>query len=195
MQHFSHPHQLHDVSTTVSVSHNKNLPCFGCKLPLSGGTCYGCSACNFYLHKFCFDHPRSAYFVDSHPKHTLGLLYPPYCQGAPCDACSEPCNGFTYNCTLCEFNVHANCAAFLHADPNNDRDRYASIFFKQKVSEIKTLKSQLDSFMKQKQESEEEEANALQMLREQELSRRRQNMYMVQIMNTAASMNALGRIG
>ncbi|KAL7120696.1 hypothetical protein ACP275_02G138200 [Erythranthe tilingii] len=141
MQHFSHPHQLYDASNMVSHTQNYNLACFGCKLPLSG-TCYACLPCNFYLHKFCFDLPQSAYFFGSHQQHSLGLLYPPYSQDGPCDACGELCNGFTYNCAPCNYSVHANCATLLHPDPRNDQDLYVSTFVRHKVSEIKTLRNQ-----------------------------------------------------
>ncbi|KAG8391328.1 hypothetical protein BUALT_Bualt01G0176400 [Buddleja alternifolia] len=197
MKHFSHPH---DLKVTSAPTKDQTPPCFGCKLPLFG-TCYSCSGCNFYLHKFCFELPQSAQF-DSHSKHTLGLLYPPYIQG-PCDDCDESCNGFTYNCTLCNYNVHAHCANLT--DPNeakNIREQYMTMFLAQKIGEIKSLRNELGSMssakkVQEKDEGEFEEKLAYirKMEMENELSRRRQNLYMQQIKQSADSIDFMGQIG
>ncbi|KAK4414402.1 hypothetical protein Salat_2853200 [Sesamum alatum] len=163
-----------------------------CNLPLFG-TCYTCSPCNFYLHKFCFDLPQSSY-VAAHPNHTLGLLYPPYCRG-PCDSCGESCNGLTYNCTFCNYNIHANCAVLLHSEPQNERDQYASTFFRHKVAEMKSLRSQLGSVSAKKQQDEEEEARQKQKEREEELRRMRMDMHMQQIQRMSDSIDFMGQIG
>ncbi|KAL0429327.1 UNVERIFIED_CONTAM: hypothetical protein Sradi_0558700 [Sesamum radiatum] len=187
MKHASHPH---DLSVAPNTPHdNKNLACFGCNLPLFG-TCYTCSPCNFYLHKFCFNLPQASH-VASHPNHTLGLLYPPYCHG-PCDSCGDSCNGFTYNCTFCNYNIHANCAVLLHPDPQNERDQYASTFFKHKLAEMKSLRSQLSG---KKQRDEGEEAHYRQMEMEAELQRRRHNMHMQQLKRMSDSIDFMGQIG
>lgn len=185
-------HQIWWAITKTSHVLVASYPCFGCKLPLFG-TCYACSGCNFYLHKFCFELPQFLQF-NSHPKHTLGLLYPPYCQG-PCDACGESCNGFTYNCTFCNYNVHANCATLLHSEPKNDRDQYIATFCSHKVSEIKSLRSQLGSMSAKKQQSDEEEAYIRKMEMEEELQRRRYNLTMQRLKQASDSIDFMGRIG
>ncbi|KAL3832895.1 hypothetical protein ACJIZ3_007631 [Penstemon smallii] len=135
MKHFSHPHEL-SATPILSTENNDEIPCFGCKLPLFGPL-YSCSGCNFYLHKFCFEFPQSIQ-SKSHPKHSLGLLYPPHCKG-DCDACGESCNGFTYNCNLCNYNVHANCSNLLESEPKNENAQYFKTFMEQKLSKLKLL--------------------------------------------------------
>ncbi|KAL2461315.1 Cysteine/Histidine-rich C1 domain family protein [Abeliophyllum distichum] len=189
MKHFSHPHDLHIIQVP---SENKQRKCFGCKLPLFG-SCYTCSSCNFYLHKFCFELPQAAQF-ESHPKHTLGLLYPPYIQGG-CEACGEPCNGFTYNCSLCNFNLHANCASLLETEHKNDRERYIAMFLRHKVSEQKKSTAELGSMKAQNQHNEDEQARIRQMEIESDLQRRRHNLYMQQLKQTSDSIDFMGQIG
>ncbi|KAK6162872.1 hypothetical protein DH2020_002713 [Rehmannia glutinosa] len=195
MKHCSHPHDLFVASHMVS--NNQNLACFGCKLPLFG-TCYACSGCNFYLHKFCFELPQSAQF-DSHPNHTLGLLYPPYCQSGPCDACGESCNGFTYNCTFCNYNIHANCATLLHSQPQNERDQYVAEFFRHKMSEVKSMRSQLAGSMSGKKQQINDQRDELEYVKkmemEAELQRRRHNLFMQQMKRASDSIDFMGQIG
>lgn len=173
-------------------SQTKKRTCFACKLPLIG-SCYTCSRCKFYLHKFCFELPQSAQFK-SHPQHTLALLYPPYIQGG-CEACGESCNGFTYNCSLCNFNFHANCASLLETEPKNDDERYITIFLRHKVSEQKSSKAELGWMKAENQQYEEERARIRRMEMESDLQHRRQNMYNQQLKSMSDSINSMGHIG
>ncbi|KAL3832894.1 hypothetical protein ACJIZ3_007630 [Penstemon smallii] len=121
MKHFSHPHELSSLS--MVSNENKEISC--------------CRGCNFYLHKLCFDFPQSIQ-SKSHPIHSLGLLYPPYCKG-DCDACGESCNGFTYNCNICNYNIHANCSNLLESKPEDDCAHYFKKFMENKLSKLKLL--------------------------------------------------------
>ncbi|KAL3832888.1 hypothetical protein ACJIZ3_007624 [Penstemon smallii] len=93
MKHFSHPHEL---SAAPMVSSHE--------IPFST---VAQGAISTYTNSALIYHMQSIH-SKSHIEHSLGLLYPPYCSG-PCDACGESCDGFTYNCNLCNYNVHANC--------------------------------------------------------------------------------------
>lgn len=194
MKHSSHPHELYVASHMVS--HNQTLKCFGCQLTVSG-TCYACSRCNFYLHKACFELPQSAR-LDSHPKHTLRLVYPPDCQGRPCDACGESCNGFTYNCSYCKYNVQPNCATLLHSKPRNDRYYYKKTSPRpQRVEEIEIVmtsqvgSSDVRSRMQQLVE-EREYLREMEML--EELERMKVNMELQFMKNISDTMDSIGKL-
>ncbi|CAA3018446.1 uncharacterized protein LOC111391431 [Olea europaea var. sylvestris] len=189
MKHFSHPHEMQVIEVP---SENKQQICFGCNLPLFG-SCYSCSPCSFYLHKFCFEFPQSAQFKSQH-KHNLALLYPPYIQGG-CEACGEFCNGFTYNCSKCKFNLHANCASLLETEPRNDRERYIGMFLRHKISEQKKTKAELGLMKAKNQHYETEQARIRQMRMESDLQRRRQNLYNQQLNSMSDSINFMGQIG
>ncbi|CAI9764945.1 unnamed protein product [Fraxinus pennsylvanica] len=147
----------------------------------------------FYLHEFCFDLPQSAQFKSQH-KHNLGLLYPPYIQGG-CEACGESCNGFTYNCSKCKFNLHANCASLLETEPKNDLERYTALFLRHKLLEQKRSKAELGSMKAKNQHYEAERARVRQMEMESDLQRRRQNLYNQQLNSMSDSINFMGQIG
>ncbi|ESQ51205.1 hypothetical protein EUTSA_v10016319mg [Eutrema salsugineum] len=105
INHFSHPHRLQLTPATSSP------PCSACKLAGGNGRVYSCRPCNFSLHESCskmsqvITHP-------SHPSHTLTLLVAPVYDGGyfNCDGCGVIGTGFGYQCSRCDFDIHALCA-------------------------------------------------------------------------------------
>ncbi|CAH2060452.1 unnamed protein product [Thlaspi arvense] len=105
INHFSHPHRLQLIPTTSSP------PCSACKLAGGSDRVYSCRPCNFYLHESCskmnqvITHP-------SHPSHMLTLLVAPVYDGGyfNCDGCGVMGTGFSYQCSACDFDIHALCA-------------------------------------------------------------------------------------
>lgn len=125
MKPFNHPHEFYLIE--VREEHLNSI-CFGCKQALSAGSCYSCPKCsNFFLHKSCSEVPQALQHK-AHSQHTLGLLFPPLCNGTP-DACDQACNSFTYNCTLCNFNLHVDCASNLENEAQDDREQEAFSYF------------------------------------------------------------------
>ncbi|XP_059629565.1 uncharacterized protein LOC132272426 [Cornus florida] len=105
LQHFSHQHPL-----TLNNDHEKDgAHCSACWGRISG-VGYGCAQCNYFLHRWCAELPQKIHHI-IHSEHTLTLLSraPPNTYG--CNACDEPCDGFTYHCNSCYFNLHAICAS------------------------------------------------------------------------------------
>ncbi|KAF3791240.1 hypothetical protein EJ110_NYTH07726 [Nymphaea thermarum] len=115
--HFSHVHalQLNPALKPVSSQNGRSKThCCGSVLDAAEpDPIYGCSRCNFFIHKACAEllpyirHP-------SHPSHTLTLVpTSPYLDygTAACDACAKTINGgFFYHCTHCDYDLHAHCA-------------------------------------------------------------------------------------
>jgi hypothetical protein len=99
--HFSHEHHL--KLTANEVQNNKK--CHGCIRAIVP-PCYSCAKCCFFLHTSCAKLPRKK----KHPLYrhplTLQMKRP---MGFSCYACDQPCNGFTYNCKECEFNLDVQC--------------------------------------------------------------------------------------
>ncbi|KAG9138201.1 hypothetical protein Leryth_001426 [Lithospermum erythrorhizon] len=173
--HFSHPHDLHIIDIQLA---NENPPknCFGCNIPLFG-SCYTCSTCNFYLHQYCFDLPH-AIQSQSHPQHPLSLLHSPY-SIVGCNNCGESCtNIFVYTCSLCNFNVHANCARLDEKKYKDDNDRYIGELLGQKLEENKLLRAKIDELQNGCHISQEEHQMSIdQTPNEADLLRMEQDEY------------------
>ena len=107
IKHFSHEH---DLKLIDEVENNKK--CDGCLRTILP-PCYNCVECNFFLHKSCTKLPRKK----QHPIHCHPLtLLPksPYrAKWFFCNACDQPCNGFTYNCKKCTFDLDVQCSLIL----------------------------------------------------------------------------------
>ncbi|KAG2327371.1 hypothetical protein Bca4012_036377 [Brassica carinata] len=103
--HFSHPHPLQLIPPTSSP------PCSACKLAGGNGRVYSCRPCNFSLHESC-SKMKQVITHPSHPSHTLTLLVAPVYDGGyfNCDGCGVNGTGFSYQCSLCDFDIHALCA-------------------------------------------------------------------------------------
>lgn len=110
IHHFSHSHPLqlshHQPQHALSVA-----SCSGCRLKASGSVYY-CKSCNYFLHKSCFQMPQQITH-SFHQAHALSLLpIPAYPEGLfTCDACGEQGNGFSYNCKVCNVDLHILCAS------------------------------------------------------------------------------------
>ncbi|KAK3043430.1 hypothetical protein RJ639_002009 [Escallonia herrerae] len=105
IEHFSHQHSLRHIGEHEM----SKFSCFACWGNISGAG-FGCTQCNFYLHKWCAELPQSIKHP-IHPAHSLTLgsrARGHFCQ---CDACDEACDGFTYYCETCYFNLHSMCAS------------------------------------------------------------------------------------
>ncbi|CAL5427515.1 unnamed protein product [Camellia sinensis] len=106
LEHFSHDHPL--ILRTDYMEEGVKVHCYGCRQPISGLS-YGCTKCEFFLHKSCAELPREMTYHPAHPEHPLTLLSkPPY--SCTCDVCREDCNRFVYNCFQCKFDVDIRCA-------------------------------------------------------------------------------------
>jgi len=109
VRHPSHNHPLRGHKAQVE----DEIICSGCDLDLLGAY-FKCtkSECDYFLHKSCFDLPREIRHK-SHPDHPLILLYSPQNNNSTytCDACGEYGSGFTYNCSICQYDVHVGCVS------------------------------------------------------------------------------------
>jgi hypothetical protein len=106
IKHFSHEHDLELIDEHLE---NKEK-CDACVSPISLPF-YSCAQCRFFLHKSCVELPKKI----SHPlhQHTLILLPEiPYGRDrmSGCDACDRTCNGFTYHCDKCNFDLDVHCS-------------------------------------------------------------------------------------
>nr|XP_023894022.1 uncharacterized protein LOC112005960 [Quercus suber] len=117
IEHFSHEHDLKLIDEGV---HN-NEKCDGCVRAISPPF-YSCVGCSFFLHKSCANLPMKKKHLFH--QHSLTLL-----PKAPnnrrmfwCSACSflgypgSPdllCNGFSYNCKTCDFDLDVQCSLTL----------------------------------------------------------------------------------
>uniref|UniRef100_A0A5B6ZD20 Putative DC1 domain-containing family protein n=1 Tax=Davidia involucrata TaxID=16924 RepID=A0A5B6ZD20_DAVIN len=107
IKHFSHRHPLQPCKVPAEA----NTVCAVCESDLWGSV-YGCTSCDFFLHKSCFKLPREIQHK-SHPDHRLTLLSSsPYQSGVfGCDGCGDDGWAFHYHCSLCQYDLHVGCAA------------------------------------------------------------------------------------
>lgn len=114
LQHFSHPHPLSLLSTINPKIDN----CSACEHRiLRGSLIYGCSGCQFYLHKTCAALPRQIQ-LPFHPQHPLTLLN--YSTKTFfCRACHNPSHAFTFHCSHCLIDLDIQCALLLLSDPDS----------------------------------------------------------------------------
>ncbi|CAN8285631.1 unnamed protein product [Cochlearia groenlandica] len=105
INHFSHPHPLQLTPAASSP------PCFACKFAGGNSRIYSCRPCNFSLHESC-SKMKQVIKHPSHPSHTLSLLVAPVYDGGyfSCDGCGIIGTGFSYQCSHCDFDIHALCA-------------------------------------------------------------------------------------
>ncbi|CAN8270886.1 unnamed protein product [Cochlearia groenlandica] len=107
VRHPSHNHPLRGHK----AHGEEEIICSGCDLDLIGAS-FKCtkSECDYFLHKSCFELPKEIHHK-SHPNHRLNLLYSPSNNRSTytCNACGEYGSSFTYNCSICQYNVHVGC--------------------------------------------------------------------------------------
>ncbi|XVF51803.1 hypothetical protein PTKIN_Ptkin04bG0213600 [Pterospermum kingtungense] len=108
INHFLHNHPLILTELVEEREVFDQFHCSGCDESISGPI-YGCSDCDFYLHKSCAELPKEIqnFF---HPCPLL-LKSLSYSYGHICDACSKGIFGFGYACSgRCDFDMHVKCA-------------------------------------------------------------------------------------
>ncbi|GFQ00463.1 hypothetical protein PHJA_002190300 [Phtheirospermum japonicum] len=116
-RHFSHSHALQFSELGENEEDNKEISinCSGCEQQLSTNEpAYFCPKpdCEFYLHKLCFELPKTLDHK-SHPDHKLTLLSEPprYSLYYDCNACGGLINAFSFHCKQsCDFKIHTKCA-------------------------------------------------------------------------------------
>ncbi|KAF3964699.1 hypothetical protein CMV_011046 [Castanea mollissima] len=106
IQHFSHEHDL-KLSDDEVLNNEK---CNGCVQAIFPPF-YSCVNCRFFLHESCAKLPRKK----RHPLHqhllTLFSKSPYYWTNTfQCYACERYCNGFSYRCGRCNFNLDVPCS-------------------------------------------------------------------------------------
>ena len=108
IKHFSHDHHL---KLTDEVPNNKI--CDGCVLAILTPSFYSCVKfnCSFFLHISCAKLPK----IKQHPlhQHPLTLTFKKYSYSESvfwCNACYENCNGFSYRCQRCDFDLNVQCS-------------------------------------------------------------------------------------
>ena len=109
---------------------------------LSGDQFYHCSDCDFYLHKSCgldlikhytdYKHIHSPFH-----NHPLAIVY---CNSnvsrhVCCIVCDKLCDGPTYVCFLCKFNLHKFCLESLQTIIQNPFHKHPLIKFEKNVND------------------------------------------------------------
>lgn len=123
---FGDPYHKHAL--TLQSAPNVGTNCVRCELSISGES-FGCKRCNYFVHKCCSElldtmwHPL-------HEVHPLTLLSPPVSDNTTtnlCNNCHNPCLGFAYHCSTCQFFLHLKCFSTLehkkHEHPLSFRER------------------------------------------------------------------------
>ncbi|KAB1202271.1 hypothetical protein CJ030_MR8G010105 [Morella rubra] len=105
IQHFSHEHPL-----MLTNEPNINEQCDGCVRPIFSPF-YSCTRCKFFLHKSCVELPREK----RHPLHQHPLILLSnrlhFDDLFRCNACRRYCNGFSYCCEDCNFDLDVKCGS------------------------------------------------------------------------------------
>ncbi|XVE85621.1 hypothetical protein DITRI_Ditri17bG0104900 [Diplodiscus trichospermus] len=107
IEHFIHMHPLM-LTEEVDEKIPDEVVCRGCLESLAGPF-YGCSDCEFYLHKSCAEVPREIQYL-SHPC-PLVLNFLSFEQW--CNVCFKRFSGFSYSCERCGFDMHVKCTQAL----------------------------------------------------------------------------------
>ncbi|KAK9051595.1 hypothetical protein SSX86_028222 [Deinandra increscens subsp. villosa] len=130
-KHFSHPHNLSRVS--LKEDEENEVICSGCEDALVGNG-YSCVQpdCEFHLHESCF-HLKKEIHHKSHPEHPLTLLpLAPYDNADgqfTCSACFSDGTGFTYHCSICEFDLHIQCVNLPETAKRDDHEHTLKLLY------------------------------------------------------------------
>nr|XP_023911117.1 uncharacterized protein LOC112022720 [Quercus suber] len=102
IKHFSHEHDLKLIDEVLN-----NQKCDGCVRAIFPPF-YSCVKCSFFLHESCANLPNKK----RHPLHQRPLTLLPMKPSMHfwCQACHRSCNGFTYQCEKCWFNLDVQCS-------------------------------------------------------------------------------------
>ncbi|KAK1424922.1 hypothetical protein QVD17_20263 [Tagetes erecta] len=131
IKHFTHPHSLSIVD--LKSDNENEVICSGCKGGVIGKG-YSCSEpnCNFHLHESCFNLKKEIHHK-SHPEHLLNLLpFAPYTNKNgefTCNACFNTGRGFTYHCSICNFDLHITCASLSETVKRPDHEHVLKLFY------------------------------------------------------------------
>ncbi|KAF5454857.1 hypothetical protein F2P56_024491 [Juglans regia] len=102
IKHFSHPHpfRVEDLSEIDQVY------CSACRKYCDGPT-YVCRKCEISRHILCAQYSPK---IDDplHLSHPLYLHESATQVGSRCYLCCNPCDGFSYRCKVCNFNLHVD---------------------------------------------------------------------------------------
>ncbi|XP_041020065.1 uncharacterized protein LOC121261663 isoform X2 [Juglans microcarpa x Juglans regia] len=124
IKHFSHEHDL-----KLTAKFGINEKCDACTRYIFTPY-YACAQCRFFLHKHCAELSRRM----RHPLHRHPLMLLPRATydsdgSFGCDACRRhPCNGFTYNCEECLFNLDVQCSLLPYNKFTHDSHEHGLIF-------------------------------------------------------------------
>ncbi|GKA61551.1 zinc finger, PHD-type, C1-like protein [Tanacetum coccineum] len=127
--HFSHPHSL----LLVKIKHGKKKKtCSGCQETLIGKG-YACSEknCGFQLDEACFNLKKEIWH-NSHPAHPLALLLSTneYDDGMfICSACLNSNTGFTYQCSICQYDLDIKCANLKETVKRDDHEHALKLYY------------------------------------------------------------------
>ncbi|KAF2315057.1 hypothetical protein GH714_038046 [Hevea brasiliensis] len=107
IQHFFHGHPL-IFSEKKATDEAYCYECGEC----CRGNAYGCSKCNFFLHKSCAQLPQEIQ-NPFHPEHPLTLLNmaSQKSETVKCNLCLKACSYFAFCCKKCSFIVDVECAS------------------------------------------------------------------------------------
>ncbi|KAG7604425.1 putative chromatin regulator PHD family [Arabidopsis thaliana] len=125
VRHPSHNHPLRGHKCEAK----DEIICSGCDLDLVGAAfkCTKSSDCDYFLHKSCFELPRETNHK-SHQTHTLTLIYSPK-STYTCNACGEYGSSFTYNCSICQYDVHVGCVSMLETVKREDHPHPLTLLY------------------------------------------------------------------
>lgn len=120
--HVEHPlvlQQLQATNINTATTDDQKLICNGCVMPIISTSSseenpllfYSCNDCNFFIHKFCTNLPRTILpgVVACHPEHTLDLFTITNTDFVTCELCDSAINGICYYCTICECVFDVRC--------------------------------------------------------------------------------------
>ncbi|XP_059455593.1 uncharacterized protein LOC132185818 [Corylus avellana] len=115
IKHFCHDHDL----KLIDKKFENCEKCDACIWPISTPI-YNCTECKFFLHKSCVELPkRKSHPLHQHPlvlhQQPSGRLHPTFI----CKACDRFCNGLTYHCDKCNFDLDVQCS-FMPDKFNHD---------------------------------------------------------------------------
>ncbi|KAK3023708.1 hypothetical protein RJ639_042718 [Escallonia herrerae] len=110
LQHFSHKHPLffREIIPNEDGGDEKACCCNGC-LEVISSAYYGCSQCEFFLHKLCAELPQ----VIEHPLHPEHPLTLHKASSRVCDVCDNRWRNFGYRCSECNFDMDIICASAM----------------------------------------------------------------------------------
>ncbi|XP_021902876.1 uncharacterized protein LOC110818343 [Carica papaya] len=108
LHHFTHTHPLTFFERQNRDNDAENTNCSGCLDPILEESSYGCTQCNYFLHKKCAEVLPPVIQSQTH-EHPFTLLCKQisFC----CDACGKDGSHSPYVCFSCNLTVHDHCTS------------------------------------------------------------------------------------